>query len=222
MHIYIRLLSIHSVLKPYRPLSPRIHRDSPLLFGTRVERTVADDCVLTDLVFDRHGTGWHGHRLGGERRRVLGEPTHVGLTGVWSCGRIPVVILDSKGGGEGTEPPVVPDRSAGPDGTGVIAMRGLVARLPGLGLGCHSEIRAATCFRVTNVLGSPKQLNGFEEHLDDMAVAVRLGCGCWIGAEKEDVHGTFASCVSWGAAAPVFKFTCAKKRDGIEPTENRG
>lgn len=119
-------------VKPGRPLSSRIHRDSPFLFGTRVERTVADDCVPADLVFNRHGQGRHGHRPLWEWGRVLGEPTHMGLAGVFACGRIPVVILDSKSCCEGTEPPVVPDRGTSPDRTGMIAMRGLVTRLSGL------------------------------------------------------------------------------------------
>ena len=48
------------------------------------------------------------------------------------------------------------------------------------------EVRNAAFGR--NMLSRPQQLRGFQQHLDDMFVAVRLGGSDGVEREKEDVH----------------------------------
>lgn len=75
-------------------------------------------------------------------------------------------------------------------------MRGLVRRYGGLSISCSQRVR--------HVMGGPQELGRFENHLDDVAVAVPLCRTAGVHRQKEDVHGLLGPVA---VAVTQFKFS---------------
>jgi hypothetical protein len=76
-------------------------------------------------------------------------------------------------------------------------MSGLIAMDTGLRRGRGIYVRRGAV--VERMLRSPQKLGGFEYHLDDVLVAMRLGGQGRQGTQKEDVHpvAVAGQCAYW-------------------------
>lgn len=95
--------------------------------------------------------------------------------------RPPIVIFSCQCFGQKDEPPVVCDRGADPDRTGVIPVSGSIAVLATV-----RGDRCGGCFEIGDsgwgggMMGGPQELRGFQKHFDDVFVAVIAGGDPWV------------------------------------------
>ena len=159
------------------------------------------------------------------------EPFQVGFAGVRFVivgGSVSEMILCDEGFRECEEPTVVVQGCPDPDGAGMVPVRGLVAAAAAAGQRSRLEEVVGTpgcCY----MPGRPQQLRRFEDHLDDVAVAVPLGGLRRIEREHEDIHlSSIASCLlplasclwrppAWFTRESLFR---RPQENGVESAEN--
>ncbi len=160
---------------------------------SEIVRPITCGGILANFILIWHGQGGprEAARSGGRKWwQMRTKPLEMGLTGMCPATlRIAMVVLFHERIGEITEPLIVRGRFPYPARTGVILMSGLIAMDTGLRRRRGIHVRRGA-ISVKHVLSGPQKLRGFEDHLDHVLVAMRLGGEGWQGAQKEDVHLT--------------------------------
>ena len=87
------------------------------------------------------------------------------------CAFLTLRVLLAQPEAQSTQPLLVGQALACPDGTRVVGMGSFVGSL----------VRLVGMSRI-------QQLSGFQDHLDDMFVAVLFGSPPWVSGQYEDVH----------------------------------